>query len=900
MAETDHPTDWVWPPPDDVDPARVDEPGHGFASDPDPMDPLAPEELVALDALDTELDRLAQVTAPTRAPGAPPREDGTHPAYRETHRPVVRAQLNPRHRRHPEWPEEWYARVPGTRLSWSPRDAAALGIAPRDLETPAFPTAAAAEAAAIARWRERWQGQVRADAWILVRREQVFTVDVSQPADLAALDAWRATLPDGVLPDGVLVHYKHAPIPAQSTTVASVPLEDPLDAVRMTWTPRDVPERGARRSPAPAPEPAAVELARRRAWAAESGAAPAAAPPGPWYVVALAPEIWTLFQPGDPIRFWQTPSGRPVRIRAATAEAAAAAVAPAGATIQPAPPHMDAEVIRQAWVEADRRVTAARWVAAGRTLLQEARGLAAAGPAASRSAVRALYAAATRAVRAVVQPDGALVPHPDAATLLPALHTVILQATAMSPALADRARQWVADAAVWHPAARGIAAPGADRIPPTAGEEPDLGWDPLAADLGRVAQAERREVFACPLPSGRFLLWGADPGLDDTTRRMLPEAYQPSLQSVPSPRWVDRRLYPSWDAVKAAAADRDATVTVLARPEVVGQWLRAVARTHDRAQFRALFRTAFKGPPGLARRAPPPARAAAVPDRTPQATPEPVWHVAPWGPGRAVLWGRLPAGHPVLAAVGPEGQLVPAAPGHTPAVLQQPGAAFGQLLHAAQQRWPGCTPADLPEPLADAVARGAALGAPATPGVRDVIWHVVPHPSRPEAYAWAYTLVDRPDGFRRQSGALARRNQIVRFSGPTAAAAVEQALTTLARQDAVGVPQWDRATPRAVADLVFGTLPTAQTARTRVPDPFTVFASLRADLKAVALTAVPEPVRTVVVPAAFGVLPRELARAWNQPLDAIQRAYRQAEQALAAWLTTQPTLPFTPRPRLGV
>ncbi|MCL8207559.1 MAG: hypothetical protein K6V97_05735 [Actinomycetia bacterium] len=103
-----------------------------------------------------------------------------------------------------------------------------------------------------------------------------------------------------------------------------------------------------------------------------------------------------------------------------------------------------------------------------------------------------------------------------------------------------------------------------------------------ASNLGDVARVERREVFACPLPSGRFLLWGAAPSPGARTRQVLPDVYAPPLGAVPAPRWVDRQLYPSWAAVKAAA-ERHATVTVLAHPAVLRQWLVQVGRTVDRS-----------------------------------------------------------------------------------------------------------------------------------------------------------------------------------------------------------------------------------------------------------------------------------------------------------------------------
>jgi hypothetical protein len=104
----------------------ADSPAVGAEDPADVDEPLAPEEEVALEALDAALD--AQAAAATSSPAARViKQPADHPAYREVNRPVVRAQWNPRYHRHPDWPEEWYARVPGTPLSWVPQDAAASG-----------------------------------------------------------------------------------------------------------------------------------------------------------------------------------------------------------------------------------------------------------------------------------------------------------------------------------------------------------------------------------------------------------------------------------------------------------------------------------------------------------------------------------------------------------------------------------------------------------------------------------------------------------------------------------------------------------------------------------------------------------------------------------------------------
>ncbi len=126
-------------------------------------------------------------------------------------RPLIQAQLNPRYRQHLDWPEEWYIHVPGTGVTWRPRAAARAGY-PR-IQLRAFPSAAEAEAAAQAEWRRYWtqdrkrvlgdDSVISPDVWA------EFTVQWNNPADLAALAAWRPK--DGHLPLATILRTRDVP-----------------------------------------------------------------------------------------------------------------------------------------------------------------------------------------------------------------------------------------------------------------------------------------------------------------------------------------------------------------------------------------------------------------------------------------------------------------------------------------------------------------------------------------------------------------------------------------------------------------------------------------------------------------------------------------------------------------
>jgi hypothetical protein len=107
--------------------------------------------------------------------------------YLDINRPTIRMQARPDLRRHPEWPEEWYVRVPGTPVTWNPKEARAWGHAQNVVRV--FPSADEAEAYAVKVWRKRWKLSDEAD--IVCRREKAYGVYASRPGDLEKARKWR-------------------------------------------------------------------------------------------------------------------------------------------------------------------------------------------------------------------------------------------------------------------------------------------------------------------------------------------------------------------------------------------------------------------------------------------------------------------------------------------------------------------------------------------------------------------------------------------------------------------------------------------------------------------------------------------------------------------------------------
>ena len=156
------------------------------------------------------------------------REEGSLACYHPANRPLVREQLNTSRRQHPEWPAEWYVRVPGSRVTWNPRDLAVWGLEGRTIVA-AFPDAEQAEAFALKTWRDVWSR--RDTAVVQVERQRVFVFDRERPGDADALREWAPVNREGLLNNAVFV-MRHVDV---SPGTGRFDLDVEAEARRSDW-----------------------------------------------------------------------------------------------------------------------------------------------------------------------------------------------------------------------------------------------------------------------------------------------------------------------------------------------------------------------------------------------------------------------------------------------------------------------------------------------------------------------------------------------------------------------------------------------------------------------------------------------------------------------------------------
>ncbi|MCL6595832.1 MAG: hypothetical protein K6V73_06415 [Firmicutes bacterium] len=172
----------------------------------------------------------------THEPGT--REGDLVEPYTARNRPIVREQLNESRRRHPDWPSEWYVRVPGSLVTWDPADVRAWGLEGKNVLV-AFPDREKAEAFAQNVWRKVWgKGD---DAVIEVERQRVFVCDAKRPKDLEAYERWKNTASPGPGEPPVVIFRNGAVTP--SGGVGAI-IDEEAEARRAAW----LGERGVRAS----------------------------------------------------------------------------------------------------------------------------------------------------------------------------------------------------------------------------------------------------------------------------------------------------------------------------------------------------------------------------------------------------------------------------------------------------------------------------------------------------------------------------------------------------------------------------------------------------------------------------------------------------------------------------
>lgn len=168
-----------------------------------------------------------------RSPDESKNRDEYVAPYAMRFRPSVREQLNPLRRRHPEWPTEWYVRVPGSTVTWNPRDLEVWGLDGKPLFK-AFPDRREAEEYAQSLWRRVWGSKrVGKDAVIEVTRERVFPVDMRRVGEYEQLTRWLSSHGGERIPQGVVVVYRNTEVGFPSGSLSRPDLE--REEERLHW-----------------------------------------------------------------------------------------------------------------------------------------------------------------------------------------------------------------------------------------------------------------------------------------------------------------------------------------------------------------------------------------------------------------------------------------------------------------------------------------------------------------------------------------------------------------------------------------------------------------------------------------------------------------------------------------
>ena len=880
----------------------------GWQTDEDPWDDTMLDAVNRVDALVAETIRTQD--AADEAPEGPGR-DPYHPARR----PHVRGQFNPARRLHPDWPEEWYVRVPGTRVTWRPADVPAR----ERLELHAFPTPEAAAADAVHVWREHWRAQGkplsdRATPDVVV--EPAYTADL---AEVMGPDSWALL---GSLPDGGVLHLK-SPRPASGPSialapawVAAVPVELGGWAFVCPGTPPGL-LTGTDGEPLTVWAPTEEDLTRRLppglTWAPtrETTGSPWAGVGvrrgTPRLLERMGTSLAAVCQTWDGLDVETVSLGPTV---ATLVTASRRANAPPLTSEDPLAPHRE-RWLGEGFADPEPPAAASRveagvppagvralqsWKREGRAMLREAR---------ARGLGTRLDQAALAAVAAVSSdPSGG-----DPLPLSPAAFRRALQALADQGAGEDR--EWARRVRTWCQHGEALTADSlglfaGGRLPDDVAAVVSGADSPGAlgtAAVGTLARLDRAELFATPLPSGRLVLWSAEKAPGDTLRRETPAVYQVSLMDTPQPQYVDLHLCASEAQARAAAAERGMTLTVLAHPEVPDAWADRMRAKHaqDRPYAERLIAAAMTPrptPAGLPLSVAPPAE----PDRPRVRSDRPVF-VGPWRSGAGVLWMYNGHRQARLAVRSDDGHWGPAEAEVEPVIVRASGGFAAVVATARAQQGPA-EPRELPTGLARQVA--ARIGPPALTMPHDVHWRVVGLPDQPVAASWTYVyrMTPRPNGepsLTLEPAPLARAAEArpALFRGTSRDDAIARAVTALAQQGYAVTPLTRPEVPRPVAEQIYR--PEAQPDRpgVRPVEPFAAFLRVDRARQAEILAALPDVIRPVVVPAAFGLTAQEIASYRNLLPDVAAAHYRQAEHAVGDWFMAHPDVRPVPEPVPG-
>lgn len=168
-----------------------------------------------------------------RSPDESKNRDEYVAPYAMRFRPSVREQLNPLRRRHPEWPAEWYVRVPRSAVTWNPKDLALWGVNATKPVVKVFPDRREAEDYAQSVWRRVWSRKIDKSAVIEVARERVFPVDMRRDGEYERLTRWLSAHGGEHIPQGVVVVYRNTEVGFPSGSLSRPDLE--REEERLHW-----------------------------------------------------------------------------------------------------------------------------------------------------------------------------------------------------------------------------------------------------------------------------------------------------------------------------------------------------------------------------------------------------------------------------------------------------------------------------------------------------------------------------------------------------------------------------------------------------------------------------------------------------------------------------------------
>lgn len=876
--------------------------------------------------------------------GAKTVEAAKREAYKSEFRPQMWQVLNPRYRRHPDWPEEWWVRVPGTLISWDARDQERFVLPhPQRLRVESYPSESNAAKAAESHWRSAWMANSPAEAAPFFEENsrapevaRIFLVDHRYLEDSRALEDWLEAHP-GVWPEEVLIHHRNAHNVITTKAIASAEagqewLEGMAEAIG--------------EDPYAQAVTAAEALDAARA-AHALGAAPSQTSPdlSVWRVSSWDPAatdntyiVWRA-NPEAPkdaklarYTFLVNASGAPFRIHAASLEAAQRAL-PFAVEGDAQPP----DDLMAAWLQvaAQDSVPTPRvdeWLKTGRLLLLTSRAIGMSHPE-TRDTAQRLWDATTSAVEQILPPSHIL---PDSSKPLQEaqkqIHTAAQALYAVEPSSVLRlARQFneqglqlLADEALCFAHGR---------------LSPNQLLDPMLSDGESLAYTDPAEWYATRLPSGQFLV----------AQQMGKTFLRVEDQPLADPATVQVFVH-----------EQGGVLTFQQDAKIIDQWKAGVERRHPE-QAETLIAHAETPP------APAPRRPTISVDeaaerilatlrveqaiRATETLERPTVYLSPLGTGLVVPWAisHIDANHkkhkdpmmrflkhppdageldlyesslPGLQAMRNRayqaGEPIPVT--GKPWLLESESEGFSHQLAALQTQHPEIQwePRMLPPRLVKDLADTWDVLPRPLEHTRDALWLVnAPNgPKEPVALAWTYQYhaERKPDtDWKKEKPEVAyavtqrvvplwnatptelpsgeKRQFPVVFHGESQGAAITTAHARF--QEAGLVSTSDPALPAELLDPFYEAQQTRSVRRgVRPPEPFEFYTKLSPKRQAAIQEGLqaPDDLRNLLAAVAYGLKPRDMAGFLGKHVDAVVNQYRQLERKLGDYLIENPHL----------